>query len=143
MKKPTSTRKKATRGGPPSRQTEAPENEPRDWRSEVLVRVRSLIQRAVPKVVEEVKWRKPSNAMRGVPVWSQAGILCTGETYKNVVKLTFAAGASLPDPAGLFNASLAGNTRRAIDIHEGDKIDAQSFTALIRAAVAHNTARAR
>jgi hypothetical protein len=90
-------------------------------------------------VVEEVKWRKPSNGMRGVPVWEHAGIICTGETYKNAVKLTFAKGAALDDPTGLFNASLEGNARRAIDIHEGDKIDATAFKALIRAAVALNT----
>jgi hypothetical protein len=110
-----------------------------DWRSEVLARVRKLIQQADPEVVEEVKWRKPSNGMRGVPVWSHGGIICTGETYKSVVKLTFAKGASLPDPAGLFNSSLDGNTRRAIDIHEGDKIDEKALKALIRAAIAHNT----
>ena len=89
-------------------------------------------------MVEEVKWRKPSNSMLGVPVWSHAGIICTGETYKNVVKLTFAKGASLKDPSGLFNSSLEGNTRRAIDFHEGDKIDEKALKALIRAAVALN-----
>src|SRR5437660_2860392 len=98
-----------------------------------------LIKQAAPDVVEEVKWRKPSNSMVGVPVWSHAGIICTGETYKNVVKMTFARGASLPDPSGLFNSSLEGNTRRAIDLHEGDKIDEKALTALIRAAVALNT----
>src|SRR3954447_19050783 len=111
-----------------------------DWRIETLERVRVLIRQADPDVVEEVKWRKPSNAMRGVPVWSHAGIVCTGETYKSVVKLTFARGASLPDPAGLFNSSLEGNTRRAIDFHEGDKVDEKALQALIRAAVALNTA---
>jgi hypothetical protein len=109
-----------------------------DWRGETLARVRTLIREADPEVIEEVKWRKPSNSMRGVPVWSHDGIICTGETYKNVVKLTFAKGASLKDPSGLFNASLEGNTRRAIDIHEGDKIDEKAFKALIRAAVALN-----
>lgn len=104
-----------------------------DWRGEMLARVRALIQQADPEVVEEWKWR-------GVPVWSHAGILCTGETYKQVVKMTFAKGASLADPAGLFNASLEGNTRRAIDIHEGDNIDEAALKALIRAAVALNTA---
>src|SRR6266480_3795027 len=94
-----------------------------DWRGTVLARVRALIKQADPEAVEEVKWRKPSNSMRGVPVWSHDGILCTGETYKNVVKMTFAKGAALPDPACLFNASLEGNTRRAIDFHEGDAID--------------------
>jgi len=103
-----------------------------DWRGETLARIRVLVQRADPEVVEEWKWR-------GVPVWSHAGIICTGETYKNVVKMTFARGASLQDPAGLFNASLEGNTRRAIDFHEGDKIDAKALQALIRAAVALNT----
>ena len=90
-------------------------------------------------MVEEVKWRKPSNSMLGVPVWSHAGIICTGETYKTVVKMTFAKGASLKDPSGLFNASLEGNTRRAIDFHEGDKIDEKALKALIRAAMALNT----
>jgi hypothetical protein len=112
---------------------------PSDWREEMLARIRILIEHAYPDVVEEVKWRKPSNAMAGVPVWSHAGIICTGETYKTVVKLTFAKGASLADSAGLFNSSLEGNTRRAIDFHEGDKIDEQAFQALIRAAVALNT----
>jgi hypothetical protein len=110
-----------------------------DWRTEMLARVRKLIRQADPDVVEEVKWRKPSNGMRGVPVWSHDGIICTGETYKNVVKLTFAKGASLPDPAGLFNSSLEGNTRRAIDIHEQDKLNETALKALIRAAVALNT----
>ena len=103
-----------------------------DWRGETLARVRRLIKRADPDVVEEWKWR-------GVPVWSHAGIICTGETYKTVVKMTFAKGASLPDPAGLFNSSLEGNTRRAIDLHEGDKINETALQALIRAAVALNT----
>jgi hypothetical protein len=102
-----------------------------DWRGEALARVRSLIKDADPKVVEEWKWR-------GVPVWSHGGILCTGETYKTVVKLTFAKGAALDDPKGLFNSSLEGNTRRAIDIHEGDEIDEEALKALIRAAVALN-----
>ena len=94
-----------------------------DWRGETLARVRKLIKEADPEVVEEVKWRKPSNGMRGVPVWEHGGIICTGETYKNAVKLTFAKGAALDDPSGLFNSSLEGNVRRAIDLHEGDKID--------------------
>jgi len=110
---------------------------PTDWRSQTLARVRKLIQQADPEAVEEVKWRKPSNPA-GVPVWSHDGILCTGETYKNLVKLTFAKGASLSDPAGLFNSSLEGNTRRAIDIHEGDKLNEKALQALIRAAVALN-----
>ena len=104
-----------------------------DWRGQTLAAVRALIHQADPDVVEEVKWR-------GVPVWSHAGIICTGETYKQAVKLTFAKGAALPDPAGLFNASLDGNTRRAIDLHEGARLDAAAFKALIRAAVALNTA---
>jgi hypothetical protein len=110
-----------------------------DWRGETLARVRTLIKQADPEVVEEVKWRKPSNSMLGVPVWSHAGIICTGETYKTVVKLTFAKGASLEDPSGLFNSSLEGNVRRAIDFHEGGKIDEEALKALIRAAVALNT----
>jgi hypothetical protein len=108
-----------------------------DWRGERLARVRKLIKEADPEIVEEVKWIKPSNPM-GVPVWEHAGIICTGETYKNAVKLTFARGASLEDPSGLFNSSLEGNTRRAIDFHEGDKIDEKALKALIRAAVALN-----
>jgi hypothetical protein len=111
-----------------------------DWRGETLARVRKLIRQADPEVVEAVKWRKPSN-MLGVPVWEHAGIICTGETYRSVVKLTFAKGASLQDPSGLFNSSLEGNTRRAIDIHEGDRIDEKALVALIRAAVALNTAK--
>ena len=111
-----------------------------DWRGETLNVVRRLIHEADPDVVEEVKWRKPSNAMLGVPVWSHDGILCTGETYKDKVKLTFAKGASLKDPSKLFNASLEGNMRRAIDIREGDRVSARAFQALVRAAVALNTA---
>jgi hypothetical protein len=113
-----------------------------DWRVETLARMRALILEADPEMIEEVKWRKPSNPA-GVPTWSHNGIICTGETYKNVVKLTFAKGASLPDPSRLFNSSLEGNTRRAIDIHEGETIDASSFQALIRAAVAANGAPAK
>ncbi len=105
-----------------------------DWRGETLARVRFLIKQAEPDVIEEWKWR-------GVPVWERDGIICTGETYKAAVKLTFAKGASLEDPSGLFNSSLDGNTRRAIDFHEGDKIDEEALKALIRAAVALNTAR--
>lgn len=107
-----------------------------DWRGKTLSRMRKLIREADPDVVEEVKWVKPTNP--GVPTWSHDGIICTGESYKSVVKLTFAKGASLKDPAKLFNASLAGNTRRAIDIHEGEKVDAGAFKTLIRAAVALN-----
>ena len=105
-----------------------------DWRGKMLARLRALIRDADPDVVEEWKWR-------GVPVWSHAGIICTGETYKTVVKMTFAKGAALADPSGLFNSSLDGNTRRAIDLHEGERIDAKALTALIRAAVALNIAR--
>lgn len=108
-----------------------------DWRGKTLARIRQLIKEADPEVVEEVKWRKPSNPL-GVPVWSHKGIICTGETYKDKVKLTFAKGASLPDPSGLFNASLDGNVRRAIDIYENSVIDKEAFKALIRAAVALN-----
>jgi hypothetical protein len=107
------------------------------WRGETLARMRGLIREADPDMVEEVKWRKPSNP-RGVPVWEHAGIVCTGETYKDKVKLTFARGAAVEDPSGLFNSSLEGNTRRAIDIKEGDKVDEEAFKALIRAAVALN-----
>ena len=110
-----------------------------DWRGKMLARVRTLIKEADPEVVEEVKWRKPSNPL-GVPVWSHAGILCTGETYRDKVKLTFAKGAALADPAGLFNASLEGGTRRAIDVHEGEGIDGEALKALVREAVAQNMA---
>jgi hypothetical protein len=124
----------------PARQIDARIKELGDWRGDVLARIRLLVSQAVPDVVEEWKWR-------GVPVWSHAGIICTGETYKNVVKLTFAKGASLADPSGLFNASLDGNTRRAIDIHEGDRIDEKALKALFRAAATLNnsapSARAR
>jgi len=109
-----------------------------DWREETLARMRALILEADPEMIEERKWRKPSNAMAGVPVWSHNGIVCTGEAYTKVVKLTFGRGASLPDPSRLFNSSLEGNTRRAIDIHEGEKVDAGAFKALVKAAVAHN-----
>jgi hypothetical protein len=108
-----------------------------DWRTATLERVRALIEQADPEVEEEVKWRKPSSP-DGVPVWSHDGIICTGETYKDKVKLTFAKGASLDDPSGLFNSSLEGNTRRAIDIHEGDELDEEAFKALIGEAVALN-----
>jgi hypothetical protein len=111
-----------------------------DWRGETLARVRALIKAADPQVVEEVKWRKPSSPL-GVPVWEHAGLICTGETYKDKVKLTFARGAALEDPAGLFNSSLDGNVRRAIDFREGDRIDGKAFKALVRAAVALNVRR--
>jgi hypothetical protein len=109
-----------------------------DWRGELLSRIRALIKQADPGMIEERKWRKPSNAMEGVPVWSHNGIVCTGETYKNFVKMTFAKGASLKDPSRLFNSSLEGGTRRAIDFHEGDKIDERALKALIKAAVKQN-----
>ena len=110
------------------------------WRGEMLARVRALIQAADPEVVEEVKWRKPSNPA-GVPVWEHEGILCTGETYKDKVKLTFARGAALDDPKGLFNSSLEGNTRRAIDIKEGEAIDGEALKALVREAVVLNVSK--
>jgi hypothetical protein len=131
MKKRMSGSKEGTGGGSPSQLIDAKINELSDWRGETLARVRMLIKQADPVVVEEWKW--------GVPVWSHAGIICTGETYKNVVKMTFAKGASLEDPSGLFNSSLEGDTRRAIDFHEDDKIDERAMKALIRAAVALNT----
>ena len=108
------------------------------WREETLARMRALIMEADPGMTEERKWKKPSNGMRGVPVWSHDGIVCTGETYTKVVKLTFAQGASIPDPSHLFNSSLEGNTRRAIDIGEGETVDARAFKALVKAAVALN-----
>jgi hypothetical protein len=136
MKKGTTTKKTATAGESPSRLIDARIKELGDWRGKMLAHVRALIKQAYPEVVEEWKWR-------GVPVWSHDGIICTGETYKSVVKLTFAKGASLKDPAKLFNSSLEGNTRRAIDIHEGDDLDEGAFKTLVRAAVALNSAKAR
>ena len=112
-----------------------------DWRGEMLAHLRTLIRQADPEIVEECKWKKPSNP-RGVPVWSHEGIICTGETYKNAVKLTFAKGAFLDDPAGLFNSSLEGNLRRAIDFREGDKVNEEALKALIRAAVGLNSSNA-
>ena len=135
MKKRKNGSKEGKGGNSPSQLIGARIKELSDWRGETLARVRILIKQADPDVVEEWKWR-------GVPVWSHAGIICTGETYKNVVKMTFAKGASLEDPSGLFNSSLEGNTRRAIDFHEGDKIDEMALKALIRAAVALNTSSA-
>ena len=125
----------------PSQLIDAKIEELGDWRGKTLARLRALIKKADPEVVEEWKWRKPSNP--GVPVWSHQGIICTGETYKSVVKLTFFKGASLDDPSGLFNSSLEGNTRRAIDVHEGDEIDEKAFTTLIRAAVSLNESSSR
>ena len=132
VKKGNNGAKAAKAGASPARLIDARIKELGDWRGETLARIRSLIKQADPDVVEEWKWR-------GVPVWEHAGIICTGETYKSVVKLTFAKGASLADPAGLFNSSLEGNTRRAIDFHEGDKIDEKALKALIRVAVTLNT----
>jgi hypothetical protein len=125
-----------TRGESPSRLIDARIEELNDWRGKTLAHVRALIRQAAPDVVEEWKWR-------GVPVWYHDGMICTGETHKSVVKLTFAKGAALEDPSGLFNASLDGNVRRAIDLHEGDEIDADAFKTLIRAAVALNRSKAR
>src|SRR5690349_13243882 len=132
--------KKATKkASKPAKKAAAKEGKAvKDWRGETLARMRALIKQADPGVVEEVKWRKPSNGMLGVPVWEHDGIICTGETYKAVVKLTFAKGASLDDPSGLFNASLEGNMRRAIDIHEGETINEKALKALFREAVALN-----
>lgn len=132
MKKRTSGAAEGRGGDSPSRLIDARIKELGDWRGATLARVRALIKQADPEMVEEWKWR-------GVPVWSHAGIVCTGETYKAVVKMTFAKGAALADPSRLFNSSLEGNTRRAIDLHEGDTIDEKALTALIRAAVALNT----
>ncbi len=131
MKKSKSGSEEGNGGDSASQLIDARIEELGDWRGETLSQVRALIKQADPEVVEEWKWR-------GVPVWSHAGIICTGETYKKVVKMTFAKGASLEDPAGLFNSSLEGNTRRAIDLHEGEKIDEKALEALIRAAVALN-----
>jgi hypothetical protein len=124
------------KGESPSRLIDARIRELDDWRGRTLSHVRALIKQADPEVVEEWKWR-------GVPVWSHDGLVCTGETYRNVVKLTFAKGASLEDPSGLFNSSLEGNARRAIDLHEGDEVDEDAFKTLIRAAVAQNRSSAR
>ena len=114
-----------------------------DWRGEQLSRLRNLIQEADPDVIEEIKWRKPSNSMLGVPTWSHDGIICTGETYENKVKLTFARGASVDDPTGLFNSSLGGGTRRAVDFGETDVVDEEAFRTLIREAVALNESSSR
>jgi hypothetical protein len=148
MKKPATTKQKSKSGSKEGRGEASPSHlidarikELNDWRGKTLARVRALIKQADPDVVEEVKWKKPSNGMRGVPVWEHDGIICTGETYKAVVKLTFANGAALEDPSGLFNSSMEGNVRRAIDIHEDDKIDEKALKALIRAAVALNTSK--
>ena len=134
---------KAKPGKSASRLTDQRTRDLGDWREETLARMRALILEADPEMIEERKWRKPSNAMAGVPVWSHHGIVCTGETYTKVVKLTFARGAKIPDPSRLFNSSLEGNTRRAIDIHEGEKVDAGAFKALVKAAVAQNAPPAK
>jgi hypothetical protein len=136
MKKSKSAATEAKESTSPSRLIDGRIKELGDWRGEMLTRVRKLIKEACPGVVEEWKWR-------GVPVWEHAGIICTGETYKAVVKLTFANGASLPDPSGLFNSSLEGNMRRAIDIHEKDKIDERALKNLIRAAADYNQTKKR
>ncbi len=125
-----------TKGESPSRLIDARIKELDDWRGTMLSHVRALVKQSIPEVVEEWKWR-------GVPVWYHDGMICTGETYKSVVKVTFAKGASLEDPSGLFNSSLEGNTRRAIDFHEGDEIDEDAFKALLRAAAALNKSSAR
>ncbi|NWA24574.1 DUF1801 domain-containing protein [Pseudomonas gingeri] len=133
MKRTTTVMNKETEdGGTAAQLIDGRIAELADWRGETLARIRALIQQADPEVVEEWKWR-------GVPVWSHDGIICTGETYKQVVKMTFAKGAALEDPSGLFNSSLEGNTRRAIDLHEGEPVDEQALTALVHAAVALNT----
>jgi hypothetical protein len=136
MKKSAATKSATAKGESPSRLIDARIKELNDWRGKTLSHVRALIKQADPEVAEEWKWR-------GVPVWSHDGLICTGETYKSVVKLTFAKGASLKDPSGLFNSSLEGNVRRAIDLHEGDKIDEGAFKTLIRAAAALNRSKAR
>jgi hypothetical protein len=141
MKKATTKKgavKAAATGDSPARLIDARIKKLGDWRGETLARVRAVIKQADPDVVEEVKWRKPSNGMLGVPVWEHDGIICTGETYKAYVKLTFARGASLKDPSGLFNASLEGGTRRAIDIHENAEINEKALKALFREAVELN-----
>jgi hypothetical protein len=136
VKKAVTTKKKETDEPSPSKLIDGRIKELGDWRGEMLGRIRGLIKQADPEIVEEWKWR-------GVPVWEHDGIICTGETYKEVVKLTFARGAALDDPAGLFNSSLDGNVRRAIDIREGEKINEKALKALIRAAVALNASKAR
>ncbi len=140
MKKTKTGSTKGTGAASPSRLIDAKIKELGGWRGKVLAQVRAIIKAADPDVVEDVKWRKPSNP-HGVPVWEHDGIICTGETYKDYVKLTFAHGASIEDASGLFNASLEGNLRRAIDIREGDKVDEKALKALIRAAAALNTAK--
>ena len=136
MKKSGSQKSGSQKSGSPSQLIDARIKELGDWRGKMLGRLRTLVKEADPEVVEEWKWR-------GVPVWSHDGLICTGETYKNVVKMTFAKGAALKDPSGLFNSSLEGNTRRAIDFHEGEKIDEEALKTLVRAAVTLNTSTAK
>jgi hypothetical protein len=135
------TEDSAQQGESPAQLIDAKIEQLGDWRGETLSRLRGLIKQAAPEVVEEWKWRKATNP--GVPVWSHHGGICTGETYKSVVKLTFFKGASLDDPSGLFNSSLEGNTRRAIDVHEGEAIDEQAFVTLVQAAVSLNESSSR
>jgi hypothetical protein len=142
MTKSKISSKEVTEEASPSQLIDARIKELNDWQGATLARIRKLIHEADPEVVEEVKWQKPSNPA-GVPVWSHGGIICTGETYKDKVKVTFAKGAALADPSGLFNSSLEGNTRRAVDFREGDKIDETALKALIRSAVALNTSATR
>jgi hypothetical protein len=137
MAKPGASEAKPMTGKPASRLIDQRIRDLGGWRGETLARMRALIHEAAPDIVEECKWIKPTNPL-GVPVWSHAGIVCTGEAYTKVVKLTFARGATIPDPSRLFNSSLEGNTRRAIDIHEREKVDARAFKALVKAAVAQN-----
>jgi hypothetical protein len=142
-KKPNSSSKLTMEGDSFSQEFDARIKKLNDWRGEMLARIRKLVKAADPDVVEEVKWRKPSNAMQGVAVWSHGGIICTGETYKNVVKMTFAKGASLKDPSHLFNSSLEGGARRAIDFHEGETINEKALQALFRAALKLNVSQAK
>jgi hypothetical protein len=142
MSKTPAKKSNGTKSESPARLIDARIKAMGDWRGATLARMRALIKAADPDIVEEVKWRKPSNP-NGVPVWEHDGIVCTGETYKAAVKLTFANGAALLDPDGVFNASLDGNQRRAIDIHEGETVDEKAFKALVRAAVAHNVEKAK
>jgi hypothetical protein len=138
VRKKSSPKKKAS-----GRRVVKPVRDQGDWREDTLARIRALILEADPEMIEERKWKKPSNAMKGVPVWYHDGIICTGEKYAKAVKLTFARGASLPDPSHVFNSSLEGGTRRAIDIKEGEKVDVSAFKALVKAAVAENTRLAK
>jgi hypothetical protein len=136
-------KKPSTKPKAPRRLSDKGISDSGNWRKETLARMRALIMGADPEMIEEQKWKKPSNAMKGVPVWYHDGIVCTGETYKNSVKLTFARGAALPDPSHVFNSSLTGGTRRAIDIHEGEAVNTSAFKALVKAAVAENARKAK